>query len=360
MLDVLTYNTFLRPTTLFWLSDDQDFRAQHIASAIAAYTDPATSEFRDFDVVVLNEAFDDDVRDDHLEPGLRAAGFRYQTEVAGSDEGIEQDSGVFIASRWPIIAEDYLVYDEDVCEGFDCQAEKGAVYAKIDKDGRQYHVFGTHLQAGWSNQWVRESQLDELAAFIADQAIPADEPVIMAGDMNITRAASHYADMKTRLEAVQPWVDNDPNPQTCDNKPDAFPYYTIDPTRNDYGDGDVREYLDYVLYGRDYKPPVSELSFNKTVPLTTKACQSGETSPCLHDLSDHYGVHGRFVFRVPSALEIVSPAPGESVALGDSVALLAKVRDVLVDHPDSRDHDPNGTKLRYLRDPLERNVLRRA
>ncbi len=37
------------------------------------------------------------------------------------------------------------IYDH--CYKIDCGAAKGALYAKIDKLGKPYHIFATHFQA---------------------------------------------------------------------------------------------------------------------------------------------------------------------------------------------------------------------
>lgn len=117
-LNVLSYNVYMRPTSLF--ANGQMIRAGLIPDQIPGY-----------DVVVFQEAFDDDTRAQLLR-GMTAKGYPYHTDILGTDRGTEQDGGVIIVSRWPIVLQKQRLFG-DVCSDWDCSADKGVLYAKIDK-----------------------------------------------------------------------------------------------------------------------------------------------------------------------------------------------------------------------------------
>jgi endonuclease/exonuclease/phosphatase family metal-dependent hydrolase len=102
-----------------------------------------------------------------------------------------------ILSRWPIDALAMQRFTHcaggirDTVEATrnDCLAGKGVVSPAVRSGNRRYHVLGTHLDAGHSaaDRAAREQQLRTLAAFVRSRTIPADEAVIIAGDLNIER-----------------------------------------------------------------------------------------------------------------------------------------------------------------------------
>ncbi|MCB9185488.1 MAG: endonuclease/exonuclease/phosphatase family protein [Flavobacteriales bacterium] len=145
------------------------------------------SEYQD--VVCFAEAFDDGPREDHLIPAMEAAGFPYRTEILNEPSGLipfPVNGGVIIFSRWPIEAEDEIDYAECGQAASDCLANKGVKYARINKLGKVYHVFGTHMDAGGNSDdiYARRTQMAEIRDFIADLNIPENEPVLFGGDFN--------------------------------------------------------------------------------------------------------------------------------------------------------------------------------
>lgn len=98
--------------------------------------------------------------------------------------------GVMISSRHVIEEQHALVFSNYVANSWDAQSNKGAVYAKIDINGYHYHVVATHLQATHdetddTEHTVRMAQLNEMRTWLDGFNIPASEPVILAGDMNV-------------------------------------------------------------------------------------------------------------------------------------------------------------------------------
>jgi hypothetical protein len=123
-LDVLTYNIQMLPDAP-GLPDPfhKDYRAPLIA------LHPLLQKH---DVIVFVEAFSDSHRG-QINEILRPS-YPYQGRILGTDHGLSQDGGVIILSKWPIEAQNQLIFG--VCSGFfDCHADKGVNYARINKAG---------------------------------------------------------------------------------------------------------------------------------------------------------------------------------------------------------------------------------
>ena len=144
------------------------------------------SEYQD--VVSFSEAFDDGPRQDNLIPAMEAAGFPYRTDILNPAGiiPIPTNGGIIIFSRWPIETEQDIDFAECGQAASDCLANKGVKYARINKLGKTYHVFGTHMDAGSQSDdiFARRTQMAEIRDFIADLNIPENEAVIVGGDFN--------------------------------------------------------------------------------------------------------------------------------------------------------------------------------
>ncbi|HEX8873362.1 MAG TPA: sphingomyelin phosphodiesterase [Nitrosospira sp.] len=265
--NVLAYNIYMRPKGLF--ADDQADRGAMLPSKL-----------RGFDVVVFSEAFDDTVRNQLL-TDLRGE-YPYQTRILGADSGFRQDGGVIMVSRWPITVEAQRLYG-DVCNGGDCWADKGVLYAGFAKHGRTYHVFASHMQAGREvkHQQTRMQQLGIIKSFIDSRGIAGTEPVFIAGDLNVDKHdADEYAAMLRVLDAWYP-------------RPSGHPY-TIDSTINRRA-GD-RLYLDYVLVSNRHLQPVSA-TIETLIPRSRIPFGFFRAD---YELSDHFPVFGHFAFTPPA------------------------------------------------------------
>ncbi len=191
VLNVLSYNIkFLPPPVGSLDADDR-------ADVIPRYIDPSE------DVVIYQEAFEGGPRNDHLTPAMQAAGFPYRTSILNGGQAIT-NGGVVIYSKWPIEAD--VDYDYRNCDNNsgDCLAAKGVKYAKINKLGKYYHVFGTHMEAGGNANdiAIKKEQFGEQRDFIAAQNIPANEAVIIGGDMNTSVQNAHYTAVLDSLNPV--------------------------------------------------------------------------------------------------------------------------------------------------------------
>ncbi|WP_030987607.1 sphingomyelin phosphodiesterase [Streptomyces sp. NRRL S-1813] len=280
-LKALTTNTMLLPS---FITDGwaQDERGALIGSAPYVAGN---------DVVVFQELFDNSASDILM---ARLKGYPYRTPVVGrSTDGWHQtlgdysslpyeDGGVAIASRWPITRQIQYIYD-DAC-GADSLSEKGFAYARLNVNGAPVHVLGTHLQANDDGcddgeaARTRTSQLKEMRHFVDGLKIPAGEPVIFAGDMNIDRYGREYAGLLRSLGAAAPCYEG--HPYTSDPATNAL-------TRERYPDS-PREWLDYVLYDNRHARPTAWRNTGQVV--SSPPWELDDTTYTRY--SDHYPVLG--------------------------------------------------------------------
>ena len=304
VLNVLAYNIYML-TPPIALTDQMD-RANEIAKHVKGY-----------DVIVLSEAFYNSARNT-LQATL-AAEYPYISAVV--DNGVlNDDGGVFVASRFPILSSAQMVYDD--CNGTDCLAAKGVMYVKINKLGRHYHLFGTHTQA-WNSAAdvaTRILQFKELYQFIQSQNIPSNEAVLVGGDLNVDKILNNLGEYDGLLDSLQL----------------KEPLYTGHPYTYD---GDISyyaspgyEFLDYIMASNEYLVPDS--SSNRVIILRSIADNLFNT----FDLSDHLAVQGRFVYapivskqanlKVPEYQFILYPNPSNGVFqldVGTSLQLVYRV-----------------------------------
>lgn len=292
MIDLLTYNIWVRPWFLF------DGRAQRLRWLERC--------LRGYDVVVLNEAFAVSLCQRLLD-GLRDE-YPHQSGILGSPSlprplgrGLKLwNGGVVILSRWPMERVDSRSFRK--CLGpVDNGSDKGVVYARINKAGQRYHVLGTHTQAEpesyvrWGYKVLgrdvdaaflsyRLANFEVIRTFVEELRIPADEPVIIAGDMNTDRlgAPAAFEQMLTCLNAGFP-------------EEQRGHHATIDPIANPLATGTRAEWLDYVLWSRSHLQPSRSLIEARVL----QADQTWRRHPldcAQRDLSDHYAVFARLEF----------------------------------------------------------------
>ncbi|MFD5562961.1 sphingomyelin phosphodiesterase [Kitasatospora griseola] len=284
-LNVLTYNTFLMSTSLYpnW---GQAYRAQAIAGA---------DFFQGHDVVVLQEAFDNATSDSLV--AKASAAYPYHTPVVGrSTSGWDatagsyssatpEDGGVVLLSKWPILRKEQYVF-KDAC-GSDWWSNKGFVYAQIDVNGQRTHVVGTHLQstdsgcAGGQAADIRGKQLRAMKAFLDAKQIPASEPIVLAGDLNIDSHGSEYPALLSNGN-LAPAATRDGWTNSFDTADNSIASYRYP--------GDPKEDLDYVLYRADHARPQQYTNTVHRFHSAPWTVSSWGTSYTYTDLSDHYPV----------------------------------------------------------------------
>ncbi|MET9903872.1 sphingomyelin phosphodiesterase [Streptomyces sp. NPDC006446] len=280
---VLTYNVFLMSKNLYpnW---GQDHRAAEI---------PKTSFFRGNDVVVLQEAFDNAASD--ALKSATAAEYPYQTPVVGRSKSgwdatggaysstTPEDGGVTVLSKWPIVHKEQYVY-KDAC-GADWWSNKGFAYVVLNVNGTKVHVIGTHAQSTDSGcgtgeaASMRSRQFKAIDAFLDARNIPADEQVLVAGDLNVDSRSTEYASMLADADLVGANARTG-HPYSFDTRENsiALDRYPTDP----------REDLDYVLHRAGHARPAvwkNEVVKERCAPWTVS---SWGTDYTYTNLSDHY------------------------------------------------------------------------
>ncbi|WP_371618833.1 sphingomyelin phosphodiesterase [Streptomyces sp. NBC_00454] len=287
-LSVLTYNTFLMSKNLYpnW---GQDIRAKEI---------PKASFFQGHDVVVLQEAFDNGASD--ALKSNASAQYPYQTPVVGRSKSgwdatggaysstTPEDGGVTILSKWPILRKEQVVY-KDAC-GSDWYSNKGFAYVVLNVNGTKVHVVGTHAQSTDTGCKAGEAAADRalqfrgIDAFLDAKNIPADEQVIVAGDMNVDSRSPEYASMLANADLAASDTRTG-HPYSFDTALNSIANYRY-PT-------DPREDLDYVLYRKGNARPANwnnNVVKEESAPWTVS---SWGTSYTYTNLSDHYPLIGR-------------------------------------------------------------------
>ena len=282
-LRVLTYNVFLMSKNLYpnW---GQDHRAAEI---------PKASFFRGNDVVVLQEAFDNSSSD--ALKSAAAAEYPYQTPVVGRSRSgwdatggaysatTPEDGGVTVLSKWPVLHREQYVY-KDAC-GADWWSNKGFAYVVLNVNGTRVHVVGTHAQstdpgcdAGEAGA-MRSRQFKAIDAFLDAKNIPADEEVLVAGDLNVDSRSDEYASMLGDAGLVGADARTG-HPYSFDTQENSIAHYRYP--------NDPREDLDYVLSRAGHARPAgwrNEVVKEQSAPWTVT---SWGTSYTYTNLSDHY------------------------------------------------------------------------
>ncbi|MYT22794.1 sphingomyelin phosphodiesterase [Streptomyces sp. SID7760] len=286
-LSVLTYNTFLMSKNLYpnW---GQDHRASEI---------PKASFFQGHDVVVLQEAFDNGASD--ALKSNASAQYPYQTPIVGRSKSgwdatggaysstTPEDGGVTILSKWPIVRKEQVVY-KDAC-GADWWSNKGFAYVVLNVNGTNVHVVGTHAQStdpgcgSGEAADMRARQFKAIDAFLDGKNIPANEQVIVAGDMNVDSRSPEFATMLANADLANS-DSRTGHPYSFDTAQNSIANYRY-PT-------DPREDLDYVLYRKGNARPAgweNNVVKEQSAPWTVS---SWGTSYTYTNLSDHYPVRG--------------------------------------------------------------------
>lgn len=265
-ISILSYNTQLMPFYAGVVDDlnQPDIRVKDIPKKISQ-----------FDVVILEELFDRDLRNKIVR--LMEANYPYHTTTVGQHTSRVLTGGVMIFSKWPIIKENQFIFQAST--GIDSLAAKGVMYAAINKQGKMYHVIGTHMQADRNSQSIvaRNAQLHEMADFITGLHIPANEPLLIGGDFNIDQFSIEFDNLLTQL-----------NVNLLDNM--GYPY-SVDGVINTMQVDKIQARIDYIFYSNDHAKP--RKAFNNVFIL--RDLDNGAMWPKF-DLSDHFPVLGYFDF----------------------------------------------------------------
>ncbi len=205
------------------------YNVQMLPSHFSAATKPANAtkisarvKAGGYDVVALNEVFDEDVREkflEHLE-----ASFPYHVDYLSGGTAVNEDAGLMLFSRLPFrpLPDDTYRADNQSCEatncgrvgflefgsceGDDCLAEKGVGFVRLrnPETASPVNVAFTHMQASYtpadypdeledaqdaafefSTRIEQQVDIKELLQTTLGQSRLHSEPVIVMGDLNI-------------------------------------------------------------------------------------------------------------------------------------------------------------------------------
>ncbi|WP_081586376.1 sphingomyelin phosphodiesterase [Leptospira mayottensis] len=288
-IKILSHNVSLMPTQLpGWADWGQKERAEQIASS---------DYIKNQDVIVFEGLSDPNARKILLD-GIHSR-YPYQTDVIGRTrsgwnatlgvyrQSTSADGGVVIVSQWPIEEKVQYIFNNPGC-GVESSYHKGFTYVKINKNGKKIHVIGTQVQTintacSDLGRSVRINQFNNIKDFIDAKAIPKNEPVLIAGDMNITKGSNEYYEMLTKLNVSEPKYAG--IPYTRDPKVNAFAALK-------YSDSQPA-YTNYVLISRSHIQPEvwQNLAYDPISPKIWKR-SNGHIS---YEFSDSYPVYG-FVY----------------------------------------------------------------
>jgi len=126
----------------------------------------------DYDVVCLQELFDEEVREIFTE-AVRDQGFEHVVEKL-HDDWLHEDSGLFFASRFPIsrggAAQGFEEFEDTAYFSSDSLSDKGIFLARLELPRRKaLYVFHTHMQSDESpgqHRDVRDRQFEQIRRFM--------------------------------------------------------------------------------------------------------------------------------------------------------------------------------------------------
>ncbi len=308
-LNILAWNVFMRG---FPLAEYQTGRAKMVGPKVPGY-----------DVIAFSEVFDHD-GEDNLRKSMKQAGYLHQTKVLGRgrSSGTTWNGGVMIVSRYPIAKTAY-VYFGDTCGGEDCNADKGVVYAKINKSNTKgspnyFHIFATHMNQGGKEWNYQKKQLNIIKGLITKQKIPQDEAIIVLGDLNIKKCDKfvkgpltiepapkgpshqcaklnpHYQQMLTILDAQD--VAHKGYKYNYDGNVNNFNNWEVDGITRPIHKGTTKN-LDHILIVNNGVKPTGASYTETRVLRHYDEWKKLETDLARWDISDHFAVYGNLHFH---------------------------------------------------------------
>lgn len=268
---ILTWNVFLRPRHIFWV-DGQIRRAKLIAEVLAD---------SDQDVIVLQEAFDK--KSVRLMKETLDSIYPYQI-LPSKKHSYQLTNGVWLLSKYPIVKRDSIYFSR--AGHADKTSDKGAVFARIFKNNRQFDVIGTHTQAYNKLLFrkIRLEQYSEIKNKVIDRYAIDGVPQYIIGDLNTDKNdTAYYSMMLDSLDARDGRVSVPADVKICTKNAQTWGCSMNELIPKKYRG--QTELLDYILVRRNG----SKLkSLNRT--LAVYRIKEGVRTI---NLSDHYGIEVR-------------------------------------------------------------------
>ena len=260
------------------------------------------AKIRNYDVVSFQEAWDKDAR--FKIKSILSNYYPYSIDPIPENihQGSVLNSGLLVLSKYPIVTSKFINYqDYQTMTDSDKLTNKGALYFKINKNGKNYNFITTHTQAQDYDSAITIRQ--EEFRLIRDKlindelvAISRKEPLLVFGDLNTDLYNnSQFSYMKDTLNLNSTFIKNTlyKNPVfSYDSKINLM----IDPNAPEHG------MYDYIVPVNDFQLPIKadyELTPIRAVdyaPMYTKSNNGKLYNRGDVELSDHFMLQGRFYF----------------------------------------------------------------
>jgi endonuclease/exonuclease/phosphatase family metal-dependent hydrolase len=136
----------------------------------------------DADIIALQEVFTNKAR---VTSKLKGYPFKAYGPKASF---LNLSSGLIIMSKHSIIETKTIKFNK--CQGWDCFANKGVLFARVLINGSELDVYATHLNAEGEDEGPRYDQLKDFIKFVKENSI--GRKTIFLGDFNfIDRSFLH-------------------------------------------------------------------------------------------------------------------------------------------------------------------------
>jgi endonuclease/exonuclease/phosphatase family metal-dependent hydrolase len=264
----------------------------------------------DFDILCLQEIFDEKIRE-QVKNDLQDT-YPYIVEKSSDHDILNEDSGMFFASKFPILRHTYREFHATSSGTWDSLVDKGLFIACLELgagDNRQIlHVYNAHLQSTESEYKTRESQLAQIRRFIEralkterQKSNPLKVSAVLLGDFNVVGDNSdEYKRMMSLLGyPIDLYRIKNPDTEgyTWNSEKNLFIKY------DDAHDRDMQR-LDYIFTFTRIPYADDNRETEEIDSIECKSCdlfipkKSGLPDfPDEFDLSDHYGVEA--VIEIP-------------------------------------------------------------
>lgn len=187
---ILTFNMFMRPNVWFIKHTESDYKNQRLEIFLRDHA-------QRFDVMLLQELFStftlrqSRVLNDTYEFNAVGGCARYLCfNRHGAFNLPFLDSGVVTVSKYPIVAQDRIVYQKG--NKIDGLVPKTCLWTLLKLEERYLNVFNTHMQAththldsGHMSDGIRNSQVKEMVEFVANRMDIYRYPSLVCGDFNL-------------------------------------------------------------------------------------------------------------------------------------------------------------------------------
>lgn len=224
----------------------------------------------DYDVIVLQEAFMKKARVIIYE--MIKDSFPYIIEPANNEVfSFKSNSGVWILSKVKLNVLGTTKFK--FCKEADCMARKGAMMVEGEKNGKKFHLIGTHLQAE-NYPHIRKRQFKQIQDELISRFSKKDIPLIIGGDLNTEKMDTlHYKDMLMSLDAE-------------DGDLEGEVQATWGGMNYKFDKKDKNPILDYILLRKN----------GKKVKVARRKVNIFRSKKADYNLSDHFGVEMEMVF----------------------------------------------------------------